>query len=151
MHNLFASFRVNLWLCLVLCQRAADLKLHVLYMKCSEGIVCQSVSIRQHVLWLCDFWDVMPCSILEVCDVSEERSVYIFRVEDYAKRDQQAERSGGGSMFLRNVGKLDQSRSVTSHKTVFFIVWGIPFWLKLNLIYFYNSNSYKTWDMCTPH
>jgi hypothetical protein len=48
----------------------------------------------------------MPCSILEVNDVSEKRSVYIFRVEDYAKSKQQAERSGGVSTYLRNVGKL---------------------------------------------
>jgi hypothetical protein len=31
-------------------------------------------------------WNVMPCSLAEIYDISEERTVYIFIVEKYGKK-----------------------------------------------------------------
>jgi hypothetical protein len=53
------------------------------------------------------FWDVTPCSLLEVANISEERTAFIFELE---------------VTFHGIVGMLQPDFGVTSQKTLSFIV-----------------------------
>jgi hypothetical protein len=51
---------------------------------------------------------VTPYGLVEVTDVSEELSAFIFRTEEYAKKAKRAsckQSTDGANAFLRNVGE----------------------------------------------